>query len=191
MPQRSHLSLRICAAAAAAATLLGLAGCSNPPTIFRSDPVIITPEKTLDPIHNRDASVEFYRENRGGAAIRAENASHVLYNEHYVAQSATPLPDAHNAKQGPLVSLEDALAKAEKDLEASEAAKNGQNGSSKTSVTSFGVKAAEKEVDQRVFATKDRSVYSKLPGKVDGVKASKSTRDKSIYAGKAAQKVPK
>ena len=52
--------LKPLSAAALACVGLTLAGCSNPPVVIQSDPVIIEHEKTLDRVHNRDASVEFY-----------------------------------------------------------------------------------------------------------------------------------
>lgn len=80
--------LKPLSAAALACVGLTLAGCSNPPVVIQSDPVIIEHEKTLDRVHNRDASVEFYGESRGGAAVRKNMAAHVLWNEHYEADAA-------------------------------------------------------------------------------------------------------
>lgn len=68
--------LKPLSAAALACVGLTLAGCSNPPVVIQSDPVIIEHEKTLDRVHNRDASVEFYGESRGGAAVRKNMAAH-------------------------------------------------------------------------------------------------------------------
>ena len=71
--------LKPLSAAALACVGLTLAGCSNPPIVIQSDPVIIEHEQTLDRVHNRDASVEFYGESRGGAAVRKNMAAHVLW----------------------------------------------------------------------------------------------------------------
>ena len=65
--------LKPLSAAALACVGLTLAGCSNPPVVIQSDPVIIEHEKTLDRVHNRDASVEFYGESRGGVCRSQEH----------------------------------------------------------------------------------------------------------------------
>lgn len=65
-------------ALAAASIGLTLAGCSNPPPVVQPDPLIIEHEKTLDRVHVRDDSMEFYDESRGGVAVRHHTAAHVL-----------------------------------------------------------------------------------------------------------------
>lgn len=73
-------------AVAATLAVASITGCQHAP-ILAPDPVIIDRDATLDRVHIRDDSMEFYDDNRGGAAVRKTNASHVLWNEHYVADA--------------------------------------------------------------------------------------------------------
>lgn len=137
--------LKPLSAAALACVGLTLAGCSNPPVVIQSDPVIIEHEKTLDRVHNRDASVEFYGESRGGAAVRKNMAAHVLWNEHYEADAA-----ALEAKR--LAELEN-----ERLLEAERKAK------AEAEVAKKKAQAARDSKDRSVYALKkvDRSIYAR------------------------------
>lgn len=137
--------LKPLSAAALACVGLTLAGCSNPPVVIQSDPVIIEHEKTLDRVHNRDASVEFYGESRGGAAVRKNMAAHVLWNEHYEADAA-----ALEAKR--LTELEN-----ERLLEAERKAK------AEAEVAKKKAQVARDSKDRSVYALKkaDRSIYAR------------------------------
>lgn len=137
--------LKPLSAAALACVGLTLAGCSNPPIVIQSDPVIIEHEQTLDRVHNRDASVEFYGESRGGAAVRKNMAAHVLWNEHYEADAA-----ALEAKR--LTELEN-----ERLLEAERKAK------AEAEVAKKKAQAARDSKDRSVYALKkvDRSIYAR------------------------------
>ena len=129
-------------ALAATCTALTLAGCSTPPAILAPDPVIIEHEKTLDRVHNRDASMEFYGESRGGAAVRQDMATHVLWNEHYVA----------DAKADRLA----AVAKAEEEARQAALLKAKQDAEKKKALSAKGSKAS---TDKSIYAKKDRSIY--------------------------------
>lgn len=152
--------LKPLSAAALACVGLTLAGCSNPPVVIQSDPVIIEHERTLDRVHNRDASVEFYGESRGGAAVRKNMAAHVLWNEHYEADAA-----ALEVKR--LTELEN-----ERLLEAERKAK------AEAEVAKKKAQATRDSKDRSVYALKkvDRSIYAK--------KAPKSPAPKVEHPGR-------
>lgn len=70
--------------AAAAAMLSGCGLFSDPPTpAAPKEPLIVTHESTVDPIHIRDASVSHIEAHRGGAALRSESWRQVLWEAHY------------------------------------------------------------------------------------------------------------
>lgn len=136
-------------ALAATCTVLTLAGCSTPPAIFAPDPVIIEHEKTLDRVHNRDASMEFYGESRGGAAVRQDMAAHVLWNEHYVADAQALAAKAEAERLA-------AIAKAEEEARQAALLKAKQDAEKKKALSAKGSKASK---DKSIYAKKDRSIY--------------------------------
>ena len=136
-------------ALAATCTVLTLAGCSTPPAIFAPDPVIIEHEKTLDRVHNRDASMEFYGESRGGAAVRQDMAAHVLWNEHYVADAKALAAKAEAERLA-------AIAKAEEEARQAALLKAKQDAEKKKALSAKGSKASK---DKSIYAKKDRSIY--------------------------------
>lgn len=72
----------ICTAVLAGAFVL--AGCQTPPPPPPPpEPVTVEYEKAVNPVQVREESMDFYGENRGGAALRMGEASHVLWNQHY------------------------------------------------------------------------------------------------------------
>ncbi|MDO4937052.1 MAG: hypothetical protein Q4E62_03970 [Sutterellaceae bacterium] len=145
----------------AAAGLLLLAGCTTPPAVVNVDPYILEHEKTLDRVHNRDASAEFYTDNRGGAAVRQEATLHVLYNEHY---EADPVAWEQKRQAELKAAMEKAQAqKAEADRKAKDDALR---------QVKLKADAAAKARDKSIY--KDKSIYNK---------------DKSIYATTSAKKV--
>lgn len=78
------------AASCAAAALL-LSGCGlfqdPPPPPAPKVPLIVTHAGTIDPVHVRDPSVSHQEENRGGAALRADEWHQVLWAAHYEGES--------------------------------------------------------------------------------------------------------
>ena len=205
-------SIPLVLTAASAAVVALLSGCSNPPALVKPDPVVIEPHQTIDRVHNRDASVEFYSENRGGAAVRKDEAAHVLFNEHYEAD-AEALKAKRNAEMTAKVAAE-AQARDEARKAADEAARKEEI----KRILSSAVEAHKK--DKSVYGRKeaqairanirrDRSIYrntgvkleevakgeaSPVPGVKDPVQSSKSTSaaspavkqdlDRSGYAAK-------
>ena len=150
-------------ALAATCTALTLAGCSTPPAIFAPDPVIIEHEKTLDRVHNRDASMEFYDESRGGAAVRQDMAAHVLWNEHYVADAKALAAKAEADRLA-------AVAKAEEEARQAALLKAKQD--------------AEKKKAQRSTKGKDKSIYANK-------KDRSIYKDRSVYSNKKQAIQPK
>ena len=157
-------------AVAVACTLATLAGCSNPPAIFAPDPIIIEHEKTLDRVHNRDVSMEFYDKSRGGAAVRQDKAAHVLWNEHYVADAKALADKAEAQRLAEVAKAEEearqaALKKAEEDKKAK--ALLNKNGKSTN-------KANQKNAKDKSIYGKDKSIY----------KDRSVYKDSSVYANK-------
>ena len=126
--------------AAVLCAALTLAGCSQPPKLTAPDPVLIEHEKTLDRVHIRDDSAEFYAQSRGGAAVRQEEASQVLWNEHYVADMAR----LEAKRQAELAAQEKARRDAEEALKEAELRK-----------------AKEEALAKQGKAQRDRSIYAK------------------------------
>lgn len=137
-------------ALAATCTALTLAGCSTPPAIFAPDPIIIEHEKTLDRVHNRDASVEFYGESRGGAAVRKDMAAHVLWNEHYEADAKAMAAKAEAERLA-------AVAKAEEEARQAALLKAKQDAEKKKALNA---KTGNAGKDKSIYAKKDRSIYN-------------------------------
>ena len=72
---------QICILGIGVSTLVGCTSTPQAPT-----PEHIIPfEKTLDTVHTREDSVWEYVESRAGAAVRNQEMSHVLFNEHHAA----------------------------------------------------------------------------------------------------------
>lgn len=72
---------QICILGIGVSTLVGCTFTSQAPTTEH----IIPFEKTLDTVHTREDSVWEYVESRAGAAVRHQEMSHVLFNEHHAA----------------------------------------------------------------------------------------------------------
>ena len=71
---------------AAAAFVLILTGCAGEAPV-KTTINTVDPHDTLNPVHNRDDSVELYNTTRAGASLRQNEAAHVLWNEHYAANA--------------------------------------------------------------------------------------------------------
>ena len=155
-------SIPLVLTAASAAVVALLSGCSNPPALVKPDPVVIEPHQTIDRVHNRDASVEFYSENRGGAAVRKDEAAHVLFNEHYEAD-AEALKAKRNAEM---------------------AAKAATEAQTRDETRKAADEAARKDEIKRILSSaveahkKDKSVYGRK--EAQAIRAN-IRRDKSIY----------
>lgn len=80
-----HPLTLVAAIAAASAIMTGCAEVPPPPA--PKDPVMIPYEMTADPVHVRTPSMYDTHESRGGAAIRQEGEKHVLWGEHYEAET--------------------------------------------------------------------------------------------------------
>ena len=174
-------------ALAAASIGLTLAGCSNPPPVVQPDPLIIEHEKTLDRVHVRDDSMEFYDESRGGAAVRHHTAAHVLWNEHYEADAAALAAKAEAERLASAARYEEAarqaaLKEAQPNAEVAKKMKNGKNGMNAGIGTS---KNRSIYKDQSVYKeqTKPRKVHylrTKAPAPaVQQKPASKSEAEKN------------
>lgn len=61
-----------------------LVGCTSTPQAPTTEHIIPF-EKTLNTVHTREDSVWEYVESRAGAAVRHQEMSHVLFNEHHAA----------------------------------------------------------------------------------------------------------
>ena len=72
---------QICILGVGVSTLVGCTSTLQAPTSEH----IIPYEKTLDTVHTREDSVWEYVESRAGAAVRNQEMSHVLFNEHHAA----------------------------------------------------------------------------------------------------------
>ena len=82
----SFRSISLIVALASASSLM--TGCAEvPPPPTPKDPVLVPYESTVDPVHVRTPSVYETHESRGGAAIRQEADKHVLWSEHYEAET--------------------------------------------------------------------------------------------------------
>ena len=71
---------------ATAAFVLILTGCAGEAPV-KTTINTVDPHDTLNPVHNRDDSVELYNTTRAGASLRQNEAAHVLWNEHYAADA--------------------------------------------------------------------------------------------------------
>lgn len=72
---------QICILGIGVSTLVGCTSTLQAPTSEH----IIPFEKTLNTVHTREDSVWEYVESRAGAAVRHQEMSHVLFNEHHAA----------------------------------------------------------------------------------------------------------
>ena len=127
-----------CAGALCCAMLL--TGCQTPPPPPVPDPVHVEYDKTLNPAHVREPSAAFYDENRGGAALRKTETSHVLWNSHL-----EPDPELERQHQAALEAAE-----LKKKQAAKEAARK----------KALAAKRAKNKASGKA-AVKDRSVYAK------------------------------
>lgn len=121
------------------------AGCTSTPPEPQPDNIIPF-EKTLDTVHTREDSVWEYVESRAGAAVRNQEMSHVLYNEHYKADPVKlALMEAERKAAEAAAQAEAQKAKAE-----SEAAKKAK------------VKAGAVKRDKSIYSQKnrDKSIYA-------------------------------
>lgn len=136
-----------------------LAGCSTPVTETPAYiPNIITLEQTVDPVHQRDVSAEFYTDNRGGAAVRQEEVAQVLHNEHYAADPVA-LEEKRMAELKAAWEKEQDL-KAEKERKAKEEALRQEK--LKADAEAEAAKAQNRiKKDKSIYSNKkDRSIYS-------------------------------
>ena len=165
-------------ALAAASSAALLSGCSNPPALLRPDPVIIEPHQTIDRVHNRDASVEFYSENRGGAAVRKDEAAHVLFNEHYEAD-AEALKQKRNAEMAAKAAQDAAVKAAEEAARKKEISRllNMAIEAHKKDKSVYG----QKEAQAIRSVVRDQSIYQKAG-------TAQKVQDRSVYARPAAAK---
>lgn len=62
------------------------------------EPLIVTHESTVDPVHVRDASVSHFDQHRGGAALRAEGWQDVLWSAHYEPRKESGSTGVKNPK---------------------------------------------------------------------------------------------
>lgn len=62
-----------------------LTGCQTPePAPAPKEPAIVRYESDADPVHVRNVSIHTHRQNRGGAALRAEDVQEdILWQKHY------------------------------------------------------------------------------------------------------------
>ena len=148
-------------ASAALISAVLLAGCSTPPPEPKpAEAVPVHFDKSLDPVHVREPSAEFYAKSRAGAALREEEASHVLWNAHYEANAADieriRLNKEENERMAKAV-LED-MRKAEAEAETASERQASEK------VNKEQAKSARKNGasrDKSIYAGKDRSIYSR------------------------------
>ena len=146
-------------ASAALISAVLLAGCSTPPPEPKpAEAVPVHFDKSLDPVHVREPSAEFYAKSRAGAALREEEASHVLWNAHYEANAADieriRLNKEENERMAKAV-LED-MRKAEAEAETASERQASEK------VNKEQAKSARKNGasrDKSIYAGKDRSIY--------------------------------
>lgn len=155
---------------AAAAFVLILTGCAGEAPV-KTTINTVDPHDTLNPVHNRDNSVELYNTTRAGASLRQNEAAHVLWNEHYAADA-----DELKAREAALAAAaekerQEKEKAAKERAEKAKAATSGKNAqSAKNGKNARGAKNNAR--DKSIYG-KDRSVYAK---------------DKSVYAEKNSAK---
>lgn len=145
---------KLAAPALCAVSAAMLSGCGllrdPPPPPAPEAPLIVKYQSEVDPVHVRDASMHRREENRGGAALRAEEWSHVLWSKHYEGEKVEVKQRAEN----------DRLLEARKEKLRRDAS----------------IYAAKKK-DASVYAAKDASIYAK---KDASVYAKKTVEEKAL-----------
>lgn len=145
---------KLAAPALCAVSAAMLSGCGlfrdPPPPPAPVAPLIVKYQIEVDPVHVRDVSIRRQEEHRGGAALRAEEWSHVLWSKHYEGEKVEVKQRAEHDRQ-----LEDRKEKLRQDAS---------------------IYAAKKK-DASVYAVKDVSVYAK---KDASVYAKKTVEEKAM-----------
>lgn len=145
---------KIAVSALCAVSAVMLSGCGlfrdPPPPAPPEEPLIVKYQSEVDPVHVRDASIHRREENRGGAALRAEEWSHVLWSKHYEGEKTAVKQRADNDRQ----------------LDA-------QKEKRRRDVSIY----AEKKKDASIYAGKDASVYAH---KDASVYAKKKVEEKTL-----------
>lgn len=145
---------KIAVPALCAVSAVMLSGCGlfrdPPPPAPTEEPLIVKYQSEVDPVHVRDASIHRREENRGGAALRAEEWSHVLWSKHYEGEKTAVKQRAANERQS-----EAQKAKLRRDVSIYET----------------------KKKDASVYATKDASIYAEKDASVN---AKKTVEEKTL-----------
>ena len=145
---------KLAAPALCAVSAAMLSGCGlfrdPPPPPAPVAPLIVKYQIEVDPVHVRDTSIHRREEHRGGAALRAEEWSHVLWSKHYEGEKTAVKQRADNDRQ-----LDAQKEKQRRDVS---------------------IYAAKKK-DASVYAVKDVSVYAK---KDASVYAKKTVEEKAM-----------
>ena len=91
---------KLAAPALCAVSAAMLSGCGlfrdPPPPPAPVAPLIVKYQIEVDPVHVRDVSIRRQEEHRGGAALRAEEWSHVLWSKHYEGEKTAVMHKAKN-----------------------------------------------------------------------------------------------
>lgn len=94
---------KIAVPALSAVSAVMLSGCGlfrdPPPPAPPEEPLIVKYQNEVDPVHVRDTSIHRREEHRGGAALRAEEWSHVLWSKHYEGEKTAVKQRADNDRQ--------------------------------------------------------------------------------------------
>lgn len=145
---------KLAAPALCAVSAAMLSGCGlfrdPPPPPAPKEPLIVKYQSEVDPVHVRDASMHRREEHRGGAALRAEEWSHVLWSKHCEGEKTVVEQRAENERQP-----ETQKANLQRDAS---------------------IYAAKKK-DASVYAAKDASVYAK---KDASIYAKKTVEEKAL-----------
>lgn len=145
---------KLAAPALCAVSAAMLSGCGlfrdPPPPAPPEEPLIVKYQSEVDPVHVRDASIHRREEHRGGAALRAEEWSHVLWSKHYEGEKTAVKQRADNDRQ-----LDAQKEKQRRDVSIYET----------------------KKKDASMYATKDASIYAKKDASVN---AKKTVEEKAM-----------
>lgn len=166
----SIVSMKSTVLTAAVAFVLILTGCAGEAPV-KTTINTVDPHDTLNPVHNRDDSVELYNTTRAGASLRQNEAAHVLWNEHYAADA-----DELKAREAALAAAaeKERLEKEKAAKERAEKAKAAASGKNAQSAKNGkNARGAKNNARDKSIYGKDRSVYAK---------------DKSVYAEKNSAK---
>ena len=145
---------KLAAPALCAVSAAMLSGCGlfrdPPPPPAPVAPLIVKYQIEVDPVHVRDVSIRRQEEHRGGAALRAEEWSHVLWSKHYEGEKVEVKQRAEQDRQ-----LDAQKEKQRRDVSIYET----------------------KKKDASVYATKDASNYAKKDASVN---AKKTVEEKTL-----------